>query len=130
MKYNIPDTTGAFNSCEKFVVTLGESFDEGKESFSPVQSFIIRWPKLDGMEGIFNDILDILNAKLSSRQLPLVWAYRSARTVCDSELRGISLPGMVLVTKEVTKKKHTICVDGKLYKVDAEKLETLLKSLE
>lgn len=129
MKYQIPDTTGAQSLCEMFIVTIGESVDENE--FSPLASYLLYWPECCGMESVLGDLIETLNEHLRNRHLDnLKWGYRRFDPSKDANAKTIAVSGMFAISTRIRPKKHTFVVDGKMYKVDAEKLEVFLKSLE
>ena len=120
MKYDIPSTNGAFARCIKYTVCLGNE----KDLAHPVAKFSLQW--LSELEYILTETLGELNSILSNRGIDLCW-YQDAGKTGDT---GISFIGMYHITKAIQPKKVCVIIDGKTFKIDAEKLESLLKSLE
>lgn len=129
MKYNIPETTGAMSLCQKYLVSIGEV--DSNDKFTRLESYLLYWPDCCGMEGALIELIESLNVRLVNRHLDsLKWVYRMYDPLQDKDFKTIAVAGMYAITERIQPKKHTIVIDGEVYKVDAEKLVSFLKSLE
>lgn len=119
-KYYIPDTLGASNYCDLISMGLYDT-----ESAKFVRVWVMYWPK--GHLPLLEEITQMFSNRFKESSLPLEWRLAEEH---PASCAFISLTGLWKVSCKAEYRKIIVDIDGSKYKVSAEKLDTLLKSLE